>query len=230
MPGAAAPPPHPGPSFSPRHEFRMRRAVRRTLILLVLIAAVSCGSAMLYGGRFLQHEDPVRSADAIFVLAGSTVERVIEAISLYREGYARVMLLSPGRVEEATAAALAMGVRFPSGIDGVYQAVIASGLSRDAVLVGTGSVDNTAAEGAMLRSFATARGWRTVIVVTSKYHTRRSGFAMRRALEGTGVTVIMRASRYDPSDPAHWWRRRRDVRFLMEEWPKLIAYRIGLGE
>ncbi len=53
---------------------------------------------------------------------------------------------------------------------------------------------------------------------------------MRRALEGTGVRVIIHASRYDPADPAHWWRHRHDIRFLLEEWPKVIAYRMGMAE
>ena len=53
---------------------------------------------------------------------------------------------------------------------------------------------------------------------------------MRRALDGTGVAVFVRASRYDPADPAHWWRHRGDVRFLLEEWPKLIAYALGLAD
>jgi hypothetical protein len=64
--------------------------------------------------------------------------------------------------------------------------------------------------------------------VTSKYHTRRSAFAFRRGLEGTGVQVVMRASRYDLSDPARWWRHRSDLRFVLSEWQKLLAYYLGL--
>jgi hypothetical protein len=53
--------------------------------------------------------------------------------------------------------------------------------------------------------------------------------ASRRALSGTGVQLIMRASRYDPSTPDHWWRRRADIRWLVSELPKLAAYTAGLG-
>ena len=74
-----------------------------------------------------------------------------------------------------------------------------------------------------------AHHWRRVIIVTSKYHTRRAAFAFRRGLEGTGAEVVMRASRYDSSDPARWWRNRSDFRFASSEWQKLIAYRLGLG-
>ena len=32
------------------------------------------------------------------------------------------------------------------------------------------------------------------------------------------------------SDPAHWWRHRSELRFVLEEWEKLVAYRLGLAE
>jgi uncharacterized SAM-binding protein YcdF (DUF218 family) len=69
-----------------------------------------------------------------------------------------------------------------------------------------------------------------MIVVTSKYHSRRAGFAFRREFAGTSVQVIVRASRHDPSEPARWWRRRADVRSVSSELQKLAAYMLGLGE
>jgi uncharacterized SAM-binding protein YcdF (DUF218 family) len=208
----------------------MRRAVRRALIAVAGVAVLAAVWAPLEGGRYLQHEDPLRHADAIFVLAGSRLERALEATDLYGGGYAPAVVLSPGREEPAEIVARARGIRFPREADVLRDALVSLGIPRDAIIIGSGSVDNTAGEGSMLRALTTERGWHSVIVVTSKYHSRRTGFAMRRALAGTGVSVIVRASRYDPADPARWWRQRRDVRFLMEEWPKLIAYWLGLAE
>ena len=194
------------------------------------MAVVAAVWIPLEGGRYLQHEDPLQHADAIFVLAGSRLERALEAADLYGGGYAPAIVLSPGREEPAEMVARARGIRFPRDADALRDALVSLGIPRDAIIIGSGSVDSTAGEGSMLRTLTTGRGWRSVIVVTSKYHSRRTGFAMRRALAGTGVTIVVRASRYDPADPARWWRHRGDVRFLMEEWPKLIAYWLGLSE
>jgi uncharacterized SAM-binding protein YcdF (DUF218 family) len=166
----------------------------------------------------------------MFVLAGTRMERALEAADLYRAGYAPVLLLSPGREEAAETIVRSRGIHFAREAEPLREALIAMGIPAAAVVIGDGSVDNTAQEAAMLRSIAGQRGWRTAIVVTSKYHTRRTGFAMRRALAGTGVRVMVRASRYDLADPARWWRDRSNARFVLEEWQKLVAYRLGLAE
>jgi len=208
----------------------MRRAVRRTLIVLALTAAAAVASCALEGGRYLQHEDPLQHADGIFVLAGARLQRALEGLDLYRDGYAPAIALSPGREEAAEAVLRARGIPFPREAEPVRDALVAMGVPAAAVIIAPGSVDNTADEAAMLKSLAAQRGWHRVIVVTSKFHTRRAGFAMRRGLRGSGVQVVVRASRYDAADPARWWRHRPDLRFVLEEWQKLIAYRLGLAE
>ena len=69
---------------------------------------------MYYGGRYLQHEDPLQKSDVIFVLAGTRIERLLEGYHLYMEGYAPLILLSPGRVEPGEALLKSRGIRFPS--------------------------------------------------------------------------------------------------------------------
>jgi uncharacterized SAM-binding protein YcdF (DUF218 family) len=61
------------------------------------------------------------------------------------------------------------------------------GVPASAIVQPPESVDNTGQEANMLRAMAQERHWRRVIIVTSKYHTRRTGFAFRRGLEGTGA-------------------------------------------
>jgi uncharacterized SAM-binding protein YcdF (DUF218 family) len=207
---------------------RPRSAVRRTLLALALVAVVATGWFLYYGGRYLQHEDPLQKSDAIFVLAGTRAERPLEAIDLYKEGYAPIVILSPGIEENAEVLLRKRGVQFPRQDELQREALVQSGIPPAAVLSTGGFVDNTAQEANLLRAIVQARGWRRVIIVTSKYHTRRAAFAFQRGLKGTGAHVIMRATRYDASDPARWWRHRSDVRYALSEWQKLLAYRLGL--
>ena len=207
----------------------MRALFRRTFYLLVVLAVAAAVWLVYYGGRYLQHEDPLQQADAIFVLAGTRAERLLEGYQLYVEGYAPVILLSPGRVEPGEVLLKARGIRFPSEHELARDVLVQLGVPPAAIHEPARPVDNTAQEADLLRTRVQSLGWKRVIVVTSKFHTRRSAFAFRRALDGTGATVLVHASRFDPSDPANWWRTRADFRFASTEWQKLILYRLGLG-
>lgn len=196
--------------------------------MLFVLAFLAVAWFLSYGGRYLQHEDALQKADAIYVLAGTRAVRPLEAVDLYHAGYAPLVVLSPGIVEPAENLLRNRGVRFPREDELQREALVQSGIPAGSVLAIGGDVDNTAQEANQLRALVQARGWRRVIIVTSKYHTRRAAFAFRRGLEGTGAQVVMRSSRYDGSDPAWWWRRRSDFRFVISEWQKLVAYRLGL--
>jgi uncharacterized SAM-binding protein YcdF (DUF218 family) len=207
---------------------RFRAFVRGVAAFAILAFVLGGVWLLIDGGRFLQHEDPLERADAIFVLDGTRLERPLEAVDLYKAGWAPLIVLSPGRPEPAELLARAEGVTFPREAELVRNAMVQLGVPAKAIVADPGSVDNTASEANLLRAMVIARHWTRVIVVTSKYHTRRAGFAFRRGLKGTGATAIMRASRYDPFDPAHWWRSRADVRYAGREWIALILYYLGL--
>jgi uncharacterized SAM-binding protein YcdF (DUF218 family) len=208
---------------------RLRTAVRWIVLMLFLTAAAASVWLLVYGGRYLQHEDPLVKADAIFVLAGTRLERPLEAVDLYKEGWAPLIVLSPGRPEPSEYLVQQRGINFRLESELQRDALIQLGVPAAAIPLTIGYIDNTAQEANLLRAMVKKNKWRRVIIVTSKYHTRRAAFAFRRGLEGTGADVIMRATKYDPSDPARWWRFRSDFRFATSEFQKLIAYRLGLG-
>lgn len=207
---------------------RWRTFIRRTAAIAALALVLGGVWLRVEGGRFLQHEDPLQQADAIFVLAGTRLERPLEAVDLYKAGWAPLIVLSPGRPEVAERLVRERGIAFPREGELTRDAFIRLGVPASAIVADDGSVDNTASEADLLREMVIARHWHRVIIVTSKYHTRRAGFAFRRALAGTGAISIMRASRYDPFDPAHWWRSRGDIRYAGREWVALILYWCGL--
>lgn len=207
----------------------MRPVARRVLLFALLIFLAAGAWFFFYGGRFLQRDDPLQQADAILMLGGARAERCLEAYELFKAGYAPVIVLSPGRFEHAEQLLRDRGLRLPREVDLQRDVLLQLGVPADRTFMLSVAVDNTAQEAEALHDLVRARGWRRVIVVTSKYHTRRSRFGFRREFAGSGVEIIVRSSRFDPSDPAHWWRTRPDVRFVLEEWAKLIAYRFGLG-
>ena len=179
-------------------------------------------------GRILAHEDPLQHADAIYVLGGSWVTRWLEAVDLYHEGYAPLILLSPDEPEIGDDILTQRGVTLPRQAD-VARSVIVDqlGLPPTALEILGGHVDNTAQEADAIRAIVLARHWRRVIIITDRPSTRRAGFAFRREY-GVSLEIIVRCPRYDSFDAAHWWRRRQDLRAVLYEVPKIVSYWFGL--
>lgn len=214
--------------------FRLLRLTRTFFLILIIVALAGTAACFVSAGRMLVDADATQapqSADAIFVLSGSMADRWLEGVDLWREKRAPIVVLSPGNVDGAGAELRRRGLRMPTGSEIARDVMVRQlGVPEQAVEIMPGAVDNTAAEAEALRRLAIERGWRSVIVVTSLPHTRRTALAMRRTLDDAGVTVQVRASRYDAFDPQRWWRDRNSVRWIAAELPKLVAYRLGLGE
>jgi uncharacterized SAM-binding protein YcdF (DUF218 family) len=204
---------------------RFRRALAVTALALLTLAAI----ALVRLGPFMATEDPLERADAIMVLAGTRLERPLEAADLYRAGWAPRIVMTHQQPEKAILALTARGVVLPFDEDLAVDAMVQIGVPRERITLPSEFHDNTAQEARTLRQLALTNRWTRVIVVTSKFHLRRAGFAMRRELKGTNVAVVMRGSRYDPSQPQRWWASRGDIRWMMSETPKLVAYALGLG-
>lgn len=208
----------------------LRPLIVRVVTMVTAAVALAAVLFLPFAGRLLARADPLQHADLIMVLGGARIERWLEAVDLYKEGWAPAIVISPGQVSPLEIGLHARGVRYPREGDLARDAVVALGVPADRVVVLPNGVDNTAAEAALLRRTYPPGTIHRLIVVTSAYHVRRARYAFTRELEGSGVAVVVRASRYDDLQPARWWSRRRDIRFMMSELPKLAAYLAGLGE
>ena len=208
--------------------FLGRRFVRALLALI--LAAVASAYAFVQLGTFMTREDPLSKADVIFVLAGTLAERPLEAAELFKAGYASKIVVTRGPTTRAMVRLHQLGIEGATEADVNLRILQRLGIPDDALIVPPRLHHNTAEEARTLRRLVDQNGWRRIIVVTSKYHLRRAGLAIRRALRGTDVEVMLRGSRDDESVPAEWWTRRADIRWLASEVPKLLAYAVGFGD
>src|SRR5205823_261427 len=112
----ARPPAGPGTAFLSAPGSSPRRTFRTFLIVgLITLALVVYGA--LNVGRFLTKEDSIQKADAIAVLAGTRLDRPLEAVDLYQAGYAPSIVLTHETPERALGVAAGRGVTLPVKAD-----------------------------------------------------------------------------------------------------------------
>lgn len=196
----------------PRATRRFRHAAWWLLGAAVLLA-IFC---FLFVGDWLVSEDPLQKADAIAVLSGAMPLRVLEAAKLYREGYApRVWLTHPdGPGEELKS----LGIPY-TGEDAYNQQILEhQGVPAGAIETLDPSIRNTADEIAAISDFLahSASQTQTVIIVTSKVHTRRVRILWRR-LAPRQLHAIIRGASDDPFRPNHWWATTTDALDVVRE-------------
>jgi len=189
------------------------RLVCRVLLSLTVAVCAAAAVAFLFVGRWLVIEDPLQKAQAIVVLSGGIPERAAEAARLYREGYAsKILLTHPAEPSEALEA---LGISYTAEDFYSIQVLVHQGVPQDAIEVVAPPIRNTADEISAISKAMSAPTAATVIVVTSKPHTRRVRLLSRR-LEPARIRVLVRAAD-DPFNPRRWWATSSDALDVVRE-------------
>jgi len=159
-------------------------------------------------------EDPLVHADVIVVLSGRLPERAVEAARVYKAGYAEQVWISPpvSPVNDLKAMNIAyLGEDFYN-----EKVLIAQGVPPDAIRVLERPDVNTEAEVRQIAEDLHNWDFHSVIIVTSKAHTRRVRTIWRK-LVGPEPSMIVRYTNDDTFDGEHWWRHTRDALDVVRE-------------
>lgn len=189
----------------------------RRRFVLAALACIFLALALVafFGvGRWLVVEDPLAKTNAIAILSGGMPVRALEAAKLYRDGYAREVWLT--HTAEPEESLKAMGIPFEG--EELYSArvLIREGVPAGAIHVLEPPIVNTADEVRVISKALQREKDRSVILVSSKPHTRRVRLLWRKLAPGE-CRAIVRAAAEDPFDPRHWWRTTGDALDVVRE-------------
>ena len=210
-----------GPEFVELKRILFRGALLSAPFLLV--------SALAFPrlGAWLVVADPLQKADAIVVLGGTMYERPMEAVELYKEGWAPRIYLVRQIADWGEALLVERNFQYTREVDLQIEVMGRLGVPREVIGI-LAQANSTAEEADHVLALVTREQFSRVIVVTSKQHTRRARLVMNRKVNPAGVAVIVRASRFDRSDVDRWWTNRSTLRFTLFEIQRLLGYWLGV--
>lgn len=205
----------------------MRRAKSERLKLLVVLGVLSTSLVLAFLliarlDRLLVSESPLERADLIVVLAGSP-ERSLDAASVFSGGFAkRVWISRPARPRNHLRVEAEAGVRLMREEELHLAILTAKGVPTHAVCIFGSALDSTAAELTALRQIL-PREARTVVVVTSRLHTRRVRALLDRIF-GADERHRFRVHAGPAPDAgaAPWWTDRETAHDVIFETVKLL--------
>ena len=193
----------------------------RRLLLGLLVFIVAWEVVAWVAARALVVDADLSSADAIVVLSGSSayVERTHKAAELYREGRAPLVWLTDDHTRGGWSSALQ---RNPYFVERATDELIKSGVPAERIRIVPGVASSTRDESLIVRDYASSQGVRSVLVVTSAYHSRRALRTLRQVFAGTGTTIGLQA--VAATSNAWWWLQPNGWRDVAGEYVKLIYY------
>ncbi len=212
---------------TPNSDSRNRIPTRRALIFVTVVVVLIVAMAITFFGvgRWLVTENTLEKSEAIVVLSGGMPQRALEAVRLFRAGYApQIWLTRPVQPAESLDP---MGIP-NSGEDYFNNRVLQyEGVPASAIHVLDPRINNTADEVRAIAAEAVRQNAASVIIVTSKVHTRRVGQLWRQLSLGH-TRAIVRGASTDQFDAAHWWRNTHDALDVVREVLGLLNAFAGL--
>lgn len=177
--------------------------------------------------RALIADRPLARADALVVLAGSRAyeRRAVAAARLFLEGAAPRILLTNDGLRGGWSSAQQ---RNPLFVERARDALIGRGVPADKIEILPAVVRGTHDEAIVLERYSAERPVRSLLLVTSAYHSRRALRTVRRQLRAEQVAVGMHALPPRIS-PATWWLSPAGWRLVGMELVKLAYYRARWG-
>jgi uncharacterized SAM-binding protein YcdF (DUF218 family) len=201
---------------------RTRRFLCFAILFLILWPFLAWGAAHL-----LIVNAELERADAIIVLSGSSayVERTRLAAQLFREERAPEIILTNDNEYGDWSNEHRRNLFF---VERAREELQGAGVPAESIEVLPQAVSSTYEEAVLLRDYAAAHGLRSLLVVTSAYHSRRALLTLRRVFKESGIEVGVKAVAPGQQSPlpAVWWLRPRGWRLVAGEYLKLIYYRI----
>ncbi|MFN8278537.1 MAG: YdcF family protein [Chitinophagales bacterium] len=190
------------------------------VVMLVALVVTFKTTALRAFSNFLICEDAPEKADAMVVLSGDAFMRGHEGARLYQQGLAPLVICPGGNIEH--------NLLIVTG-DSIYESelcrkkIIEEGVDSNQV-VALHQGTSTAEEADAVLRYCKEKQIDRLLVVTSKFHTRRARNVYKKKFAAAGISVRMRGSSSVFFDENYWWKNEYGMLALNNEYMKLLFY------
>lgn len=192
------------------------------VILLLLVVVFLLRIPIMRGfGHYLICEDKLEPVEAMFVLSGAPMERGDEAATVFKTGIAKQ--------------AICTGESIPQDLYALGLIVSESELTRMNMI--RGGADSTRVtfikrgtstqeESDIILAYCKEHSIKKIILISSKFHTRRVHKVFHDKFEDAGIQVLIHGAKSGSYDEENWWANEYGLIALNNEYVKLLYYAV----
>jgi uncharacterized SAM-binding protein YcdF (DUF218 family) len=206
--------------------FYRRMWILAPLALMAFVILISGSLFRIMGDMIVVSDRPSPSDAAVVLNTGlEYYPRLIQAADLYRRGLAANVVINGNRKTDSLRDLERMGFKSccPWYSDSV-SILTMLGVPEDKIIrISNEDAYDTVSEAEAVGRELIDRNWTTIIITTSKYHSRRAKYIWQK-LHTNRLTIFMVSAKTDPYDPDNWWKDGRKIRWVLTEYGAWIFY------
>jgi uncharacterized SAM-binding protein YcdF (DUF218 family) len=215
-------------SIEPGDKKKSRTTLFKLFIFLAVIiyAMVSFYRVPIlkFMGGYLVVEQTLKKADVILCLSGAPIERGLATADLFAKGLASKIIITRGPQPDGLKHLEKMGINYQEPRDLLLNILRRHGAPDNSFILDDRIVTSTFSEATLVKGTIDKEHYKSIIIVTSPFHTRRAWLTFREVLENSKVDLMVYGSPYSDFSPEDWWKSRKYTKKVIIEYQKLLYY------
>jgi len=190
------------------------------LLMLMLGVGVFRNTVLRTLGSVLIVEDPLEKADAIFLLGGGSYDRGKEAAKLLEKGYADFIICTGGQISGTLKS---LNLFYKEALVSKIGLVKNYQISPENIIAieqGTSTME----ESELILTYCQQRGFSKVIILSSKFHTRRVGGVFKSLFKENGIEIMVHGAPSSLYIEDEWWKKEEGMIMVNNEYMKHLYY------
>ncbi len=190
------------------------------LFLLLIIVLISGYFGLRALGAYLIVSSDLQAANAIVVLSGGDESRMSEALQLYNENYARMIILTEtGQTAEGYSELHSFDMRI---------VLLSNGVPSGNMLMTDHLVSSTRDEALAVKKLMISQQMKSAIIVTDPYHTRRALNIFKEIFKGMDIRLSIRPVHNSWYNSRTWFLKFDGWKYTILEYIKLLADKLNI--
>jgi uncharacterized SAM-binding protein YcdF (DUF218 family) len=183
----------------------------KVLAFIVVTLGILVAVMFFSLGFYLSPQSTLSKSDAIVAISGGeTRSRTLEAIRIYKEGWAPKLIFSGAALDPNS----------PSNAEAMQRIAIENGVPAEDILLDE-TAANTNGNAAGVASIVQDQGYKKIILVTSPYHQRRASVTFARKLP-KDVAILNHSTTDENWRRSAWWANDYSKELTIAELQKTL--------